>query len=263
MRKLISAVVLAAAAIAVPHLANAQKSTLKQVLDRGTLIVGVPVDTPPFGYVDEKGQPIGFDIDLAMLMAEQLGVKLEMKAMTSANRIPFLLTNKVDVQVNIFGATPERARQIAFTSPYSGLTIGVYGPKGIAVTSPETLGRHSVAVGRGTTMDLTLSAMAPNANIVRYEDEATALTAIQTGQSELWAAVNTQIVNANKKNPDKKLELKFMMRIAPASIGLRQGDPDWLRWLDTFVYYNKINGKLQDLHRKWLDEDLQKDLPSF
>ena len=53
------------------------------------------------------------------------------------------------------------------------------------------------------------------------------------------------------------------MRIAPASIGLRQGDPDWLRWLDTFVYYNKINGNLQKLHRKWLNEDLQKDLPTF
>lgn len=263
MRQLITAFTIAFMAVVAPQAAQAQKSTLKTVLERGTLIVGVPVDSPPFGFVDEKGQPAGFDIDLAKLMAEQLGVKIEMKPMTSVNRIPFLLTNKVDVQVNLFGATPERARQVAFTSPYSGLTIGVYGPKGIAVTSASELGKHSVAVGRGTTMDLTLSAMAPSANIVRYEDEATTLTAVMTGKSELWAAVNTQVVNSNNKTPDKQMELKFSMRIAPASIGIRQGDADWMRWLDTFVYYNKINGNLQKLHRKWLNEDLQKDLPTF
>ena len=263
MRHLIALSMAALLAVAAPQAANAQKSTLKTVLERGTLIVGVPVDTPPFGFIDEKGQPTGFDIDLAKLMAEQLGVKIEMKPMTSINRIPFLLTNKVDVQVNLFGATPERARQIAFTSPYTGLTIGVYGPKDVAVTSPSELGSHSIAVGRGTTMDLTLTGMAPNANIVRYEDEATTLTAVLTGKSELWAAVNTQVVNSNTKNPDKPMELKFSMRVAPASIGLRQGDFDWLRWLDTFVYYNKINGNLQKLHRKWLNEDLQKDLLSF
>lgn len=263
MRHFIAACVVAMLAFTAPQAAYAQKSTLKTVLERGTLIVGVPVDSPPFGFVDEKGSPTGFDIDLAKLMAEQLGVKLEMKPMTSINRIPFLLTNKVDVQVNLFGATPERARQVAFTSPYTGLTIGVYGPKGIAVTSPKDLGTRSVAVGRGTTMDLTLSAMAPDANIVRYEDEATTQTAVLTGKNELWAAVNTQVVNSNTKNPEKTMELKFSMRIAPASIGLRQGDYDWMRWLETFVYYNKINGNLQKLHRKWLNEDLQKDLPTF
>ena len=263
MRKLISGLIAATMALVIPQLASAQTSTLREVLDRGKLIVGVPVDQAPFGYVDEAGKPIGFDIDLAKLMAEQLGVDLEMKPMTSVNRIPFLLTNKVDVQVNLFGATPERARQIAFSSPYTGLTIGVYGPTDIKVTSPEELGDYAVAVGRGTTMDLTLSQMAPDAKIVRYEDEATTLTAVLTGQSDLWAAVNTQVISANQKHPDKPMDLKFTMRIAPASIGVRQGDADWLRWMDTFVYYNKINGKLQELHQKWLKEDLQKDLPSF
>lgn len=244
--------------------AHAQtESTLKVVLKRGKVIVGVPVDTPPFGFIDEKGNPAGFDIELAEMLAKQLGVELEMKPMTSVNRIPFLLTNKVDVQVNLFGPTPERARQIAFTSPYSGLTIGVYGPKDIKVSSPEDVGDNTIAVGRGTTMDLTLSELAPKAKIVRYDDEATTLTAVLSGQNNLWAAVNTQVLAHNKRTPDKQMELKFIMRRAPAGIGLRQGDFDWMRWLETFVWYNKINGNLQKLHRKWLDEDMQKDLATF
>ncbi len=82
MRKLISGLIAATMALVIPQLASAQTSTLREVLDRGKLIVGVPVDQAPFGYFDEAGKPIGFDIDLAKLMAEQLGVDLEMKPMT-------------------------------------------------------------------------------------------------------------------------------------------------------------------------------------
>lgn len=270
MRKFFTAAVAAFALSAAflgstPASAHPEESTLKKILNAGKIVVGVPVDTPPFGYVDENGDPAGFDIDLAHMMAEQLGVELEMQQMTTVNRIPFLLTNKVDVQVNIFGATTERAKQIAFTSPYTGLIIGVYGPPDVDVDSADDLveGGYSVAVGRGTTMDLTLSGLAPNAEIIRYEDEATTTQAVMTGQNDLWAAVNIQVVENNKRNPDNPMELKFVMRRAPASIGLRQGDPDWLQWLNTFVYYNKVNGNLQELHQKWLNEDLQENLVSF
>ncbi|WP_425403116.1 transporter substrate-binding domain-containing protein [Hwanghaeella sp.] len=240
-----------------------EESTLKKVIERGKVVIGVPVDSPPFGSVDTNGEPMGFDIDMAKLLAEQLDVELEMVPMTSVNRIPFLLTGKVDVQVNLFGATPQRARQIAFTSPYTGLIIGVYGHPDVTVDSADSVGDYRIAVGRGTTMDTTLSQMVPDDNIVRFEDEATAQAAVLSGQADMWAAVNMHIIESNNQNPERPLELKFIMRRAPASIGLRQGDPDWLRWLETFVYFNKINGNLQALHQKWLNEDLQKDLPTF
>ncbi|MET4130718.1 transporter substrate-binding domain-containing protein [Roseovarius sp. MBR-6] len=263
-KKWIAAFAVAGALLLTPFSAQAQQqSTLKTIIDRGKVVIGVPVDSPPFGSIDSKGEPIGFDIDLANLLAEQLGVEPELVPMTAINRIPNLLTGKVDVQVNLFGATPERARQIAFTSPYSGLIIGVYGSPDIPVTAPDDVGDYKIAVVRGTTMDTTLSPMVPEGNIVRYEDTPTTQAATLTGQADMWAAVNTDIIASNKQNPDRPLELKFIMRRAPASIGLRQGDPDWLRWLDTFVYYNRVNGNLQELHQKWLNEDIQEDLPTF
>ena len=57
----------------------------------------------------------GFDIDLANMVAKALGVKLEMQQVTGANRIPFLITNKVDIVISVMGLTPERAKQIMFT----------------------------------------------------------------------------------------------------------------------------------------------------
>ena len=98
------------------------------------------VDVPPFGSVDAKNQPVGLDVDMAKNIAKALGVKLELQQITGANRVPYLVTDRLDIVIAAMGATPERALQIAFTSPYAALSIGVFGPDSIAVTSLRTEG---------------------------------------------------------------------------------------------------------------------------
>ena len=73
-----------------------QKSTLDAVKARGTLIAGVKNDYPPFGYIDEAGKTVGFDIDIVEYIANRLGVKLDLRPVTSANRIPMLMNETVD-----------------------------------------------------------------------------------------------------------------------------------------------------------------------
>jgi polar amino acid transport system substrate-binding protein len=132
-----AAVIAAALWIATPYPACAD---LKEILNAGVVRIGVPVDVPPFGFVDERQQPAGLDIELAKLVARQLGVKLEMQQITGANRIPYLMTNKVDLVISALGATPERARLIAFSSPYAALSIGVFGPADAKVASAGEIG---------------------------------------------------------------------------------------------------------------------------
>ena len=62
---------------------------------------------------------------------------------------------------------------------------------------------------------------------------------------------------------DKGFEPKFIIRFSPTHIAFQQGNPELGRWLDTFVFYNKLNGKLDELSRKWLGTPLPKDLPSL
>ena len=66
-----------------------------------------------------------------------------------------------------------------------------------------------------------------------------------------------------KKHPDKGFAPKFIIRFSPTHIGFQQGNPELGRWLDAFVFYNKMNGKLDELSRKWLGTPLPKDLPSL
>ena len=122
---------------------------LQDILDRGVVRIGVPIDVPPFGFTDQNQQPVGLDVDLAGMVAKELGVELELQQITGINRIPFLLTDKVDVVIAVMGATPERARQIMFSSPYASLYIGVFGPKDLPVTSADTIGARNTSCPTG------------------------------------------------------------------------------------------------------------------
>ena len=107
MKKLLAAAFAALSlGFVAPQAAKADK--LQDIISKGTIRIGVPLDAPPFGSQDANRNPIGFDIELAEMVAKQLGVKLEMQQITGANRIPFLLTDKVDVVISVMGLTPER-----------------------------------------------------------------------------------------------------------------------------------------------------------
>jgi len=69
------------------------------------------------------------------------------------------------------------------------------------------------------TQEMTLTAMAPKANIVRFEDDTTSNTAFLSGQTDLWATLNTIAQSIAKQNPAKNIGLKFKLRNSPAHIG--------------------------------------------
>src|SRR5690349_9464949 len=159
----------------------------EEILSKGVVRIGVPLDVPPFGSQNVNREAEGFDVDMANMVAKALGVKLELTQITGANRIPYLLTDKVDIVISVMGLTPERAKQIMFTAPYANTSLAVYGPKNLNVKSAADLGTYKVAAAKGTTQELALSAMNPKANIIRTEDDATAATAYLTGQAQIFA----------------------------------------------------------------------------
>lgn len=235
---------------------------LHAIIDRGTVRVGTLVDLPPFGMTDKDGKPMGFDTDLANMLVSDLGVKLEQIPVTGANRLPYLVTDKVDIIIGAFGATPERAKQVSFSSAYASNSLAVYGNAETNVKSIQDLGSYRIGAARGTTEDISLTKMAPKANIVRFEDEATSAAAFLSGQTDLWACPDVVFNDVQKRNPNRKMDLKFTIRFTTNHIGLRQGEPELLRWLDTFVFYRKITGDLEMLHEKWLHEKMP-NLPSM
>jgi polar amino acid transport system substrate-binding protein len=252
----------AALLVATSFAAPASADQLQDILDRGTIRVGVIADVAPFGFLDDKQQPAGLDVDVANMIASDLGVKLEIQQMTAQNRLPYLVTNKVDILVALLSLTPERAKQIMFTSPYTTTTIGVFGPDDTAVKSVADVGKLSIGVTRGTVEDTAISKLAPDANIIRFEDNATATTAYQTGQVDLYATADIVAYALNKSDQSRRLDIKFSMGTDHIYMGVKANEFGMLQWLNSFILVHRLNGDLNTVTTKWLGVPLP-ELPAL
>ncbi len=249
-RAALAAVIAVSAALLAPLEARADK--LSDIISKGVVRVSVFADVPPFGSLNANRELEGFDIDMAKLVAKAMGVKLELVQVPAASRIPFLMTDKVDMNIAAMSITAERALQVMFSAPYADTSLAVFGSKSLGVASGADLGKNRIVVAKGTTEDLVLTALAPKADIMRTEDNATAVQAYLSGHAQLLAANSVVVVELAKRNPDKEFDFKFALRRAPAHITIRRGEHDLLRWLDTLIFQSTLNGDLDELHRKWL-----------
>lgn len=235
---------------------------LQDIISSGTIRIGIPADLPPFGYQNAKREAEGFDIDLAKMFAASLGVKPEFVPLTGANRIPYLLTDKIDITVSLMGLTPQRAKQVWFSAPYASTSLAVFGPKNIKVSSAGELKNYKVAAAKGNTEETALTDMNPKATIMRMENDATAAAAYLSGQADLFACSSFVAVELAKKNSSKEFDLKFVIRPSPGHMAVKPGETALLQWANSFIFFNKVNGELDKLHQKWLGRGMDP-LPSL
>ncbi|CAN7635004.1 transporter substrate-binding domain-containing protein [Rhizobium sp. LjRoot258] len=239
----------------------AQADSLANITTRGTIRVAVPQDFPPFGSVGTDMAPQGYDIDVANLIAAKLGVKTELVPVTSANRIPYLQTNKVDLVISSLGKNAEREAVIDFTTAYAPFFNGVFAPADISVTKAEELSAKTIGVTRGAVEDLELTKIAPaDAVIKRYEDNNGTISAFLSGQVDVVATGNVVAAAILARNPPKRPELKFLIKNSPCYIGLNKNEPALLEKVNAIIAAAKTDGALNGISRKWLGADLPADL---
>ena len=244
--------IIAALALTLSAATLARADDLANILANGVVRIGVPVDVPPFGSQDANRNPVGLDVELAESIGKALGVKVELQQITGANRIPYLITNKIDIVIAALGMTPERAKQITYTSPYADTFDAVYGPKSLSVSSAADLGSYKIVVTKGTTQDMTLTGMNAEANFMRTEDDATAATAYLSGQAELIATNSLVVQELLKQNAGKEFDRKFMLARGPAHMGVRMGEQNLANWLNVFIYSAVMSGELDTMTQKYL-----------
>ena len=107
-----------AVATAFTAAAQAPQGSVAKIKERGKLLAGVKLDTPPFGFLNDKNEPAGFDIDLVRKIAERIGVPVELVKVTSPTRIPLLVSGNVDLVAASMTHTRERDKAIDFSITY-------------------------------------------------------------------------------------------------------------------------------------------------
>ena len=256
-RAAIAALGLGAALTVFAPFASAQ--SVADIKKKGEITIGMLVDFPPYGTTDAKNQPDGYDADVAKLLAKDWGVKANIVPVTGPNRIPFLLTNKVDLLVASLAVTPERAKQVQFSQPYAAATIVLYGKVDSNIKSPADLKGVRIGVARASTQDVAVTKAAPEgAEIRRFDDDASAMQALISGQVDAIGCSVTVAAQIAKRVPAKTFENKFTLVQQAMAIAMRPGQDDLLKNVNEFVSKNTANGELNKLYRKWLETDLPK-----
>jgi polar amino acid transport system substrate-binding protein len=230
---------------------------LDDILKGKAIRIAVPQDFSPFGSVGTDLKPVGYDVDVAVLIAKELSVRLELVPVTSANRIPYLQTKKVDLVISSLGKNPEREKTIDFSAAYAPFFSGVFGPKELVISKPEDLAAKTVGVTRGALEDLELTKIAPQtATIKRFEDNNTTISAFLSGQVQLVATGNVVAAAISEKNPQRMPEVKFIMKDSPCYIGLNKGEERLRAKVNDILAAKKASGELNALSLKWFKAPL-------
>ncbi|MDQ7830978.1 MAG: transporter substrate-binding domain-containing protein [Desulfovibrionaceae bacterium] len=239
----------------------ASGSTLAAIIARGKLVVGMELKFWPFEYVTEKGEPVGFDVDIARQIAKELGVELDIKDMEWTGLIPALQAGKIDLIISGITGTLERAKTITFSRPYftTGLCALISRKKSPGIASVAALDDPAriIAVKTGTTADLVASKRFPKAHINRYKEETACVQEVVSGRADAFFYDQISIAKHHKQNPDTTKALLTPFTYEPFCIGMPKGDFDLWQWLDMFLELSKANGTLDELRRKHFGELLQ------
>jgi polar amino acid transport system substrate-binding protein len=258
---------LAAILVLLLSLAAAQaqeRSRLDEVLQRGSLIVVTLGTVPPFAFKDDKGELVGFDIDMARLAANALfrdPNKLEFVVVTSDGRWPAIERGRADMGIGGTTVYPDRAIRVAFTRAVidSGISIMVAKSSGIKSLEDLNQEKHTVANLNNPQMADRAQLFFPKAKIITFDTPSGEFLAVKSGRAQ---ALQIDTPTADYFAATSATDFEVLPTLLTASqnnaIYLKPGDFKWWLWLDTFVSELRTGSlypKYAEIYQKWFKKD--------
>ncbi len=229
------------------------ESAIEQIAKRGVIKVGMDVFVP-WAMKDKKGELIGFEIDIAKKLAEDMGVKVEFVPTKWSGIIPALITGKFDVLIGGMTITTQRNLKINFTRPYYYTEQGLMAHKqkaaGFKVSdfnSPDV----TIAARLGSTAAIAAKQNFPKAKIRLFDDEPSAVQELRNGNVHAMVAGQPLPAATALDYPDTIMVYDEVMMLEAIGIGVRKGDVDTINLIDNWIEINRNNGWIQGRYAYW------------
>ncbi|MCP4752094.1 MAG: transporter substrate-binding domain-containing protein [Proteobacteria bacterium] len=234
---------------------NRKESLLDTIVKRGSLKVGMST-FKPWAMKDKNGQLIGFEIDVATKLAEDLGVKADFIPTKWSGIIPALLTGKFDVIIGGMGIRPDRNLKVNFTIPYdnSGMSMVAHKKKAPGYSSPADFNRSDVFVAAriGTTAAKAAKKFMPKAELRLFDDESQAIQELRTGRVHaVIASAPFPAYQAIEYSETLYLPMQETFTKEPIGFAVRKGDPDLMNYFDNWIRIKHADGWLAERKHYW------------
>ena len=235
----------------------AHASTLDDILKRGELRVAVQTQGPPFSMVDKKGERTGSSVELAKLMAQEMGVKVVFLDLDWDGLLPALMSGKADLLAADMTPTLARATKVAFTKPWIQIGPVVATKEGSKFNSTAACKAPGakIAVLFGSTGEKLAKTLFPKGEIKSYKGGGTLLLdAVKTGQADCLLNDSTAVTGQSAGYP--KGTFKIMPELlAKESLAFatRYDSLDLLIWTNLFIDQTTLDGRLQKNLDYWVN----------
>ena len=227
-----------------------------EILERGTLKVGINTDSKPFGFFDENWEVKGYDADLARYIAQYILKSpnaVEFYPVTPANRMLKVSTGDVDMVIATMTITPQRREIIDFSVPYDLAGQALLVRSNSRITSIADLAGQNVGVVFGTTAEKNMLSLAPAANIIGFRNYRTAYTALKDGKIDALTSDDTILSRFAYEDKSVRLLPKRYTK-EPYGIALRKGKGTkrLKETIDFAIKDMQRKNVILRLRRKWL-----------
>lgn len=232
-------------------------AALKQLKAKGRLVVGVSADTFQMGYTDpEDGVLKGFDIDFAQAVATALGVSLDLRVITAAERVPLLDTGAIDMVARNMTVNCARWEQVAFSAVYYNATqkvlvraddAGAYEKVG-----PTSLAGKRVCAPTGTTSVANIQAIEPDAVTVPAANHTGCLTKFQNGEVDAITGDDTVLAGLVAQDPYAVVPQQTKLTDEPYGLAVNKDDVALARFVNSVLDTMRADGRWKQVYDTWL-----------
>jgi ABC-type amino acid transport substrate-binding protein len=234
-------------------------STLGKIQAAGEIKVGVKYDVPLFGFKNpQSGEVEGFDVDLANIVADRLGVEVKTVEAISDNRIPFLADGTVDLVFSTMTITTDRDAEIDFSRPYYVAHGRILTPKDSGIEDAAGLEGKRVCTALGSTYEGLIPDLAPDIDLNTVDGYSDCFALMQQDKTD--ALITDDVILAGFLQQDDSLHIVGDdLTTDPYGAGVKEGETEFADFVSSVIEDTFEDGTWQDLYDEWIGQYTQQE----
>jgi len=236
------------------------QSTLERIDKSGTLTIGTRRGSPPFAYINQNNEWVGFSVDLveqaiipALNKKLNKQVKVEKKESTPQTRIPLLTANSADLIAETMTDTQARRDSVDFSLTFFVTGAQFLVKKGSPIKGIQSIANRRVAAQQGSTNAKIVRERVPSAKLLEFPDQPAAFQALTQGQVQAYTNDGIQLAGLRAKapKPDDWAVVGEFFSYEPYGMAMRKNDSDFRQVVNVGLMDAISSGLYFDIYEKW------------